>query len=178
MQSYACFDNSSASRQALASWSPQEVGRPLQEMPPIFSSTCSTVSPSTSFGIACRLPLQPPVNFTLCTMLPSSSNSIFVEQVPFVLYVYVMTILLVFRRKMHALRRAVISFPNSIIYAACRRFNTYEYIQGEESMQEENSMKLCKIRVCCSDQIEVADGEKPQAEPGAQRLNIQIAEVD
>ena len=89
-----------------------------------------------------------------------------------------MTILLVFRRKMHALRRAVISFPNSIIYAACRRFNTYEYIQGEESMQEENSMKLCKIRVCCSDQIEVADGEKPQAEPGAQRLNIQIAEVD
>ena len=54
-------------------------------IPPIFSSTWATVSPSTSFGMALRFPLQPPVNFTLCTTSPSRSSSICVEQVPFVL---------------------------------------------------------------------------------------------
>lgn len=52
------------------------------------ASTSSTVRPSTNFGIACKLPWQPPVNTTLCTTLPSNSNSIRVEQVPCVLYVY------------------------------------------------------------------------------------------
>ena len=55
-----CLDASYASRQALANWSPQEVGRPLQEMPLSLFSTSSIVMPSTSFGIACRFPSQPP----------------------------------------------------------------------------------------------------------------------
>lgn len=38
--------------QALASWSPQEVGRPLQEMPPSFLITSSTGRPSTSLETA------------------------------------------------------------------------------------------------------------------------------
>lgn len=83
--SYA-FCASRAARQAFASWSPQEVGRPEQEMPESFSSTCSTVRPCTSFGMAFRLPLHPPVNLTSFTICPSSSTSIIVEQVPFVLY--------------------------------------------------------------------------------------------
>ena len=39
-----------------------------------FSSTWATVSPSTSFGMALRFPLQPPVNFTLCTTSQSVLN--------------------------------------------------------------------------------------------------------
>ena len=40
------------SQQGCGSQELQEVPRPLQEIPPIFCSTCSTVRPSTSFGIA------------------------------------------------------------------------------------------------------------------------------
>ena len=80
---------------AFASWSAQEVGFVRQVLPARIWAICSAVMPFTSFEIAFRLPWQPPVNSTLVTTPFSSlSKAICVEQVPDVVYVYL--ILLVF----------------------------------------------------------------------------------
>ena len=88
---FPCYDSffcaSRAAKHAWASWSPQEVGLNPQVMPFNFSSTSSTVNPSTKEEIAFKLPLHPLVKVTCFQTFPSKSKSIWVEQVPLVLYV-------------------------------------------------------------------------------------------
>lgn len=78
-----------ASRTAVASWSTQEVPFTPHWIPFSRSSIWSTVSPSQSAATPFVFPLHPPINVMLCTVLSSKSKSILWEQVPFVLYEYV-----------------------------------------------------------------------------------------
>lgn len=65
----------SASVNALASWSGQEVGFPPQEMPCIRSMASVAFMPTTSREMPCKLPLHPPSTFT-SLMTPSSSSTV------------------------------------------------------------------------------------------------------
>ena len=71
---------------AFASWSGHDVPRPLQSMPFMREMASFTSMPSTSLATPCVFPLHPPTNCTLCTLPSSTSNRIFLEQVPFVVY--------------------------------------------------------------------------------------------
>jgi len=78
-----------ASSTAIASWSAHEVFLSPQVLPSSFSAICCAVQPSTSLGIALRLPLQPPVKtIFVMTQSASMSKEIILEHVFFALYVY------------------------------------------------------------------------------------------
>ena len=80
------FFSASACSSARASWSAQEVGLKLQVLPFRSLMTSSAFCPSTSFPMALRLPLHPPVKTTLCTLCSSSTSKLIcVEHVPNVL---------------------------------------------------------------------------------------------
>ena len=81
-------------RKALQSWSGHEVGRFPHRMPSNFSMTSSIFIPFTNARMPCRLPLHPPQKKTSLITPSSTSSSMWLLQVPCVLYTNFLTIIL------------------------------------------------------------------------------------